>query len=389
MIQEEIGPFIKALNESLTSGSLIRLGVMHKRDKTKELTSVTAKLIKIKEGIRLSFVYRYPTKDVTKNHIIEECGNIVKLLLLNDFQQAELYTSEFNYFLTIQKNDFVVIRKKKSAVVEVPNLAHDREKERFIKPQNNDYLFELGITNAEGQVKTSMNDKFRQINKYIEIIDGIMKQINFNNDVKVVDMGSGKGYLTFALYDYLINNLKIKAVINGIEQREELVDQCNALAVKNNFDKLSFIKGSIQDVMLKDIDVLIALHACDTATDDAISRGIKSNAKLIICAPCCHKQLRKDMHPSDDLNYLNQYGILKERQAEMLTDAIRALFLEAFGYQTKVFEFIDTEHTPKNVMIVGIKQDQAIVPNDKFIQQIANLKKMYGIEKHYLEELLG
>ncbi|MEI8203137.1 MAG: SAM-dependent methyltransferase [Bacteroidota bacterium] len=388
MLAQEITSFIKVLNESIASQSLVRIGIMHKRDKTKELNSVTAKLIKIKEGIRLCFVYRYPTKDVTKNHIIEECGNIVKLLLLNDFYQAELYTTEFDYFLTIQKNDVVSLRKKKSVATELPNFAHDREKARIIKTQNN-YLFELGITNAEGQIKTSMNDKYRQINKYIEIIDGIMKQMKPDNGLKVIDMGSGKGYLTFALYDYFINALQISPSVTGIEQREELVSVCNSIALKSNFAKLKFVQGNIQEVPIKEIDVLIALHACDTATDDAIFRGIKSNAKLIICAPCCHKQVRKDMHPNEDLSFLNQYGILKERQAEMITDAMRALYLEAYGYQTKVFEFIDTEHTPKNVMIVGIKQEAMAVPIEKYLLQIKNLMKMFGISTHYLGALLN
>ena len=201
-------------------------------------------------------------------------------------------------------------------------------------------------------------------------------------------MGCGKGYLTFALYDYLHNKIKTTATVYGIEMREDLVNKCNSIAESVGYDKLHFKKGTIQDAVLPSIDMLIALHACDTATDDAIYKGIQANAKVIICAPCCHKQIRRQMAPDNELKSITKHGILLERQAEMVTDAIRALLLEANGYKTKVFDFIATEHTPKNVMIVGTKTKDGKVNKAEWLTKVAELKKLFNIEYHYLEKLL-
>jgi len=201
-------------------------------------------------------------------------------------------------------------------------------------------------------------------------------------------MGSGKGYLTFALYDFITNIMQKNITMTGVELRPDLVDTCNNIARKSGFENLSFIQGTIKDAPLNNIDILIALHACDTATDDAIYSGITSNASLIVCAPCCHKQIRREFDVPAPLNNVTKYGILKERQAEIITDTIRALLLEASGYKTNVFEFISTEHTPKNVMIVGEKTSER--PDDKrILDDITSIKKIYGIGNHYLETLLN
>jgi SAM-dependent methyltransferase len=264
---------------------------------------------------------------------------------------------------------------------------HDKIKKRFIILENNVYLRELGISTAEAKVKKDMEDKFRQINKYIEIADGIVSSAALPAGFHIVDMGSGKGYLTFALYDYLSNVLKLSPEVTGVELRPELVESSNRIARLAGFDKLKFQAGSIETAELAQIDMLIALHACDTATDEAIFRGIRAEAKVIICAPCCHKQVRKQIDPENDLKSITKFGILEERQAEILTDGIRALVLEAYGYKTKVFEFISTEHTPKNVLIVGIKKGNEKV-DDSILAQIRNIKKIYNIQFHHLEKLL-
>ena len=203
-------------------------------------------------------------------------------------------------------------------------------------------------------------------------------------------MGAGKGYLTFALYDFLVNNLKIKADITGVEVRDDLVNKCNAIAQNVGFQNLQFEKGYITNYFLPKTDVLIALHACDTATDDAIAKGIKSQADLIICAPCCHKQVRKLMNCQTHLQSMLQFGIHNDRLAEMLTDTIRALILEANGYETSVSEFISTEHTGKNVMIIGKKRKADNMGENPsfYLQQIEKLKEEFGVKFHYLEKLL-
>jgi hypothetical protein len=201
-------------------------------------------------------------------------------------------------------------------------------------------------------------------------------------------MGSGKGYLTFALYDYLVNQLKLNPTIIGVEYRKELVEKCNSIASESGFKKLTFNEGSIENADFPPADILIALHACDTATDEAIFRGIRSNAKVIVCAPCCHKQVRKEMQPENEISEITKHGILEERLAEILTDSIRSLILEAYGYKTKVFEFISTDHTPKNILIVGVKENNTPTPIESFLVQIQKLKTLFGLKFHFLEKLM-
>ena len=267
-------------------------------------------------------------------------------------------------------------------------FTHDKMKDKLIDLKDNIYLRELDITNGNFEVRREMSDKYRQINKYIELLEPNINELTLSGSLHVVDMGSGKGYLTFALYDYLTNNLKIEAKMTGVEFRQDLVDICTEIATKAGFNHLDFKKGNIADTKLEKIDILIALHACDTATDDAIFRGIKSDASLIVCAPCCHKQIRKAMNVTNELKSITRFGILKERQAEIITDTIRAMILEVFGYKTNVFEFVSLEHTPKNVMIVG-KKTTKNPDKQKILENISAIKKIYGIEKHYLETLLN
>ena len=231
-------------------------------------------------------------------------------------------------------------------------------------------------------------DKYRQINHYIEIIDGIVKDLQLQAPLHIADMGSGKGYLTFALYDYLHNKLQVPATITGVELRPELVATCNAIAAKAGYSQLHFQTGTIASYNAPATDILIALHACDTATDDAIFKGIEAGAKVIVVAPCCHKQIRKQMKPENELNAITKHGILLERQAEIVTDSIRSLILEMQDYKTKVFEFIATEHTPKNVLIVATKRRTAVNNQADLQEKITGLKTLFRIKEHYLEELM-
>jgi hypothetical protein len=205
-------------------------------------------------------------------------------------------------------------------------------------------------------------------------------------------MGSGKGYLTFALYDYLSSVMGLQPEITGIELRQNLVDFCNKNARLAGFSGLHFVATDINDFQPERLDMLIALHACDTATDLALAKGILAKVDTIVVAPCCHKQIRKAMDTQNELAPVLRYGILEERQAEILTDGIRALLLEANGYKTQVFEFISTEHTAKNVMItaVGTNDDPRLKQQGlNALEKVAALKAGFGIEEHYLEHLLN
>jgi len=385
-----LSSFLQLFQSAVDKNELVKITLASKRNKTADLKNVFIKPVALKAGNKLSFVYRYPTNDITKNVDVKEAVALIKKMLEEDFFNADLFTATNDHQLLQNIHGTGKLVSKPASMANKAGLQqHDKTKARIIKAGNNIYLHQLGITTFDGIVKKDMQDKYKQINRYVEIIDGIVKDLDFNKSISVVDMGSGKGYLTFALYDYLTATLKLQANVSGIEMREDLIITCNKIAAAAGFTDLHFKKGTIADTILPSTDMLIALHACDTATDDAIYKGIQANAKVIIAAPCCHKQIRRQMKPDNVLNTITKHGILLERQAEMVTDSIRALLLEAAGYKTRVFDFISSEHTPKNVLIVGIKSEKAVDKKEDYIEKVKALKGMFNIEEHYLEKLLG
>ena len=380
--------FVEKLQSFIEKKELLKFTLSSPKDKSADLKKVIITAVELKKGYCLNFVYRHTTKDITKNFEIVE--GIALIFNASDSQvyNAEILSAAENLSLYTLPNGKIQVKTTASTLKAPIMLAHDKAKDKLVTLDNNLYLKELGITNANFELRREMSDKYRQINKYIELLSPNLKEANLQDGFHVVDMGSGKGYLTFALYDYLTNNMKLNPTMTGVEFRPDLVQICNDIAAKANFSQLKFEKGTIADTQLDKIDVLIALHACDTATDDAIFRGIKSGSTLIVCAPCCHKQIRKAMNVSGELTNVTKFGILKERQAEIITDTLRALIMEYFGYKTNVFEFIPLEHTPKNVMIVGRKVSVSAVDQKRILADIAAIKKLYGIDKHYLETLM-
>jgi hypothetical protein len=381
--------FLTKVSECLSGNHLVKLTLSNKRDKSGELKNVFVKPVQLKTGLHFSFVYRYPTKDITKNYTQTESISLLRGMIGIDFLKADLYSTTATFHLTILPGGKTQLLEKAHETAAAPDTSHDKAKKRMITSTDNIYLHELGVTTIEGKVKSDKQDKFRQINKYVEIVDSIIRSSDLPDSFTIADMGAGKGYLTFALYDYLTTVLHRTPVVTGVEQRPELVDKCNDIAGKAGFKGLSFATGSIEDAELGSIDMLIALHACDIATDQAIYQGIRAGAKVILCAPCCHKQIRSQLQPVNELKTITRHGILAERQAEILTDTIRSLILEAHGYSTTVFEFISTEHTPKNVMISAIKTKSAPQDTAKTLDQVKKLKESYGIKYHHLEKLLG
>jgi tRNA A58 N-methylase Trm61 len=388
-MQHNLQLFLQNISASFAGQQLIKITLGNKREKSAELKNIFIKPVTIKNSPKLSYTYRNNTNDTFKNYDIKESLILIEKMLQTDFYNADLFTATNDFHLSTDKNGSVkIITRPASLSIKEDAGQHDKQKNRVVNSVTALYLHELGITTAEGIVKKDMQDKFKQINRYVEIIEGIIKEIDFEKNITVADMGSGKGYLTFALYDYLTANLKLAATVTGIELREDLVKKCNTIAAAVNYKNLIFKKGTIQDAELISIDMLIALHACDTATDDAIYKGIQANAKVIICAPCCHKQIRKQMAPQNELKNITKHGILLERQAEIVTDTIRSLILEAYGYKTKVFEFIATEHTPKNVLIVGTKSEKNEAAKKESLDKVSGLKNLFNIKTHYLETLL-
>lgn len=384
--------FISRLGESLKTQEFVKLTLGKYRGTDSALNRIVIRAVQLKSGLKLSFTYCYKTQEIVKNHPIEPGLEIINSLLGSEFMSARLFTPDQDIQVEYNKNKKITINLIKPASTNpyktIPQ-GHDRKKTRWIESENNLYLTALGVTNEQGGIVKSMEDKFRQINKFIEIVQSLLESsgLDQKSEFSIVDMGSGKGYLTFALYDFL-NTISDKRVsVTGIESRKNLVDFCNQVAASVEFEQLHFDRGTIKDHRIEATDVTIALHACDTATDDAIYQGIQSKSSLIILAPCCHKQIRKEIRPSGSLKDLLKFGILLERQAEIVTDGLRALFLELSGYDAKVFEFISPEHTSKNLMVVGVKHDRTI-ETAIILQQIKDLKNLYGIKFHYLESLL-
>lgn len=388
MTDPQMQEFFTHLRTSLTEKNLVRITLSKPRSKEAQPYKAFVKPAYIKGELMLTFTLKNATNDITKNFSIEAGIAEIERYLTEHFYLAVLFTTENDWLIKSARQGKFKLRATKPTFKEPADFTHDKQKNHAIKRA--DFLTELGVTDAKGRIAKDMGDKFKQINKFVEIIAGLLKKADFiqeNKTIKVTDMGAGKGYLTFAVYDYLVNKLNLQAEVTGVEIRRDLIKICNTVAQKVGFEKLQFEKGYIGNYELPATDILIALHACDTATDDAIKKGIDAGAELIICAPCCHKQIRKAMTTSETLQSVLQYGILQERQAEIITDTIRALLLEANGYKTKVFEFISTEHTGKNVMIIGEKHGRK-VDREKYLRETEKLKREFGIVEHYLERQL-
>ena len=431
--------FINKLESSLKDGSFVKLTLskpvgtrqatsVQMRQATsvqelKDIRNVYVKPIILRNEKMYSFTYRYERRDETKKYDARQSLEVITNLISEIFLNATLFTLTEDVTLLISKKGKATVMTKAVKEQREQNVEHDKVKNRLINPEN-PWWFKLGLTTREGKVTADMQHKFKQICKYVEIVDGVMKNVKFDGKIRIADMGAGKGYLTFALYEYLTQKCKYDIAMEGVEIRPDLVVKINEIIKESNLKDFRFVESSIEAYACQQstdnrqqtidnrqqstdnfsdfqifrfsdskrfsdsIDVLIALHACNTATDDAIIKGIESGAKLIICAPCCHKQIRQEMEKSKVVDAITRYGIFMERQAVMITDTIRALIMEYFGYKTQVMEFIEMEHTPKNVLLVGRKaNDPDEEEKAKILNEIKSLKERYGIEKHYLERI--
>lgn len=375
---------LQKLSNSLANHTFVKLTLSKPTLAAGDLRNVYARLVDIKNQPHLSFTLRYPTRDETKNFLPQDGLSEIAHWLGKYFLNADLFTLQEDITLMLNKKGKATLLIKKPSHPAPADTQHNKEKKRPLRSTEGHYLYALGITNAEGEVLPTGQKKYKQISRYIELISDLLKEHPLPPDARIVDMGAGKGYLTFALYDYLTQFAGYAPRFTGIELRQHLVDFCNELSKKSGFATLDFQAEDINTFETGRLDMLIALHACDTATDLAIAKGIRAGASIIVVAPCCHKQIRRDMDCHNELAPILKYGILEERQAELLTDGIRALLMEAHGYRTKVFEFISTQHTPKNLMIAGIKGK----PRPEALDQVAAIKQSFGIRSHFLEELL-
>lgn len=381
--------FLALLADALQAGTLAKLVLARHVGADQTLQRIIAKPLVVKGQPCLSLVYRHQTRDITRNLALEQAQALVAELLPESFRNAHLFTAEGEVQLGFSKKGKPMLQRHVAQPArEQTAVAHDREKKRYLE-LSRPFLRDLGVTDAQGALIPSMSRKWKQINKFIEVFDHALASAPLAADqaLRVADFGSGKGYLTFAMHDYLRNSLSREAQVTGVELRLDMVELCNAAAARLEHPGLEFQCGDVRSVVPEAIEVMIALHACDIATDYAIHTGIRCNAAIIMCSPCCHKQIRPQLHSPGLLQPMLQYGLHLGQQAEMLTDSLRALYLEACGYETKVFEFISLEHTNKNKMILAVKRRQA-ADNTALLAKIEQLKAFYGVKEHCLETLL-
>ncbi len=385
---ENIEKFISEFAGSLHRETFVKMTLGNYRGIDAHLQKLLIRLVETRKGMRLFFLYRHDMRDTAKNFDFTEGTAKICASLGTEFFSGHLFTTENDFQLDIGKKGKSRLNAGKPTFKTKPNLEHDREKQIQINP-NSFYLKALGITTDRGEIRDKQQDKWKQINKFVETLGNLFDKspLAERGELNIVDMGAGKGYLTFATYDFFKNVRGLNVKVTGVDTKQELIGLCSDIARASEFENLNFVHGFIGEYELKDVDILIALHACNTATDDAIFQGIKAKTDLIVVAPCCHQELRPQMKAPEMFKNIYKHGIMLEREAESITDGLRSLLLEKSGYSTKLFEFVSTEHTPKNNMIVGTKTPGK---NDAEVlaEQIQAVKDFYGIKEQRLENLL-
>ena len=382
--------FLDLCIEAVRQDSLVKLTLGNGSGADASLKNIFVRPVSLRAGPRLSFIFRHATRDVTKNFTREEGLAQIKARLGSEFRSASLFTTGQSAQLELRDGRPPRLTFGPTVHAAPPDTSHDQAKKRFIDPKHAPWLHALGVSTKEGRICVGMEAKFRQINKFVELLQSLLKESRLTaaDFLILVDMGCGKGYLTFAACELLARSGVANLAVRGIEARPELVELCNRVAAENRLAELRFEAGTIESTSLDRLDVLVALHACDTATDDAIAKGVQAGASLILVAPCCHQELRPRLRPPPVLGPALRHGILRERQAEFVTDALRAALLEWAGYGAKVFEFISTEHTAKNVMIVGVKRTRE-TDREELARQVREFAAFYGIRSQRLAGQLG
>jgi len=371
----------------------VKLTLGNYRGDDDSLQKVLVRPVETKKGDRIMFQYRGRTGDRVENFLPDEAIKRVQNHLASGFRNGHLFTTQKDLQLTIGKRSARLTAGKPS-FTKGEATSHDRQK-KYLVDQNAYYLKALGITTDAGAIRSDARDKWKQINKFVEILAGLYESsdLKAKPNLSLVDMGSGKGYLTFAAYEHLVrtgsesDRVPPDVSVTGVESRRELVDLCNQIAQAGGYEGLKFVRSCIAEFQADAIDILIALHACDTATDDALFKGITGNASIIIAAPCCHHEVKAQMKSPEILSDILKHPVMHERTAETITDGLRSLLLEREGYRTKLFEFVATEHTPKNNMLVAVRAKQ---PADraKIQDHIDRVKHEFGIKSQRLDGLL-
>lgn len=348
-----------------------------------ELTKVTVRPVVIRGELVFQETRYIGTKVLHENYDAEKIQDKLVRYLQEEFGQLEAECVDKKVTILTNKKGTVTIREKKKAAVRDLGLEqecsfeHNRSKNHILKDgETVDFLAALGVQTPEGRVVKSKYHKFKQLNRYLEFIEDILPVLSNEDTIRIVDFGCGKSYLTFALYYYLkiIQNKNIEII--GLDLKKDVIDDCNALKDKLGYQGLRFIKGDIKDYENGDkIDMVVSLHACDTATDYAIAKAVSWGAKVIMAVPCCQHELNKQI-VCEPLQEILKYGIVKERISALITDAYRADCLEKMGYETQILEFIDLEHTPKNLLIRAVRKEKKISPKKNGKEYSGSLEEL-------------
>ena len=301
-------------------------------------------------------------------------------LIANKYKQVNIWNENSTCEIKISKKGKIFFTKKNSDNSKVINKNHNKQKNYILKEgMIIEPLIDLGVFTKEGKVINSKYDKYKQINRFIEIIDDEIKKSNFDK-ITVLDFGCGKSYLTFVLYYYLVEIKKIDATIIGLDLKQDVIKKCNDIAKKYGYSKLSFELGDINGYKYTDkVDMVLTLHACDTATDYALYNAINWNAKLIFSVPCCQHEFNEQFK-TEEFSVLSKYGIVKERVSALMTDAVRGNLLEVMGYRTQLLEFIDIAHSPKNILIRAAKETIKEEAKNKALTEVESLMKEFNLK---------
>ena len=353
-------------------------GVIYgKKDKNQKNEKVKIDTILIKDKPVLQFA-TYTDKQVFHKNVEEtEARDLIISFLTDEFNNLELTTEEYIYSYRVTQKGKVLSNKRKTKEVSLVLVSHNKKKNYILEDGTLvPALVDLGIQMPDGKVTKAGYDKFKQINRFLEIIDDCISE---EKHLNIIDFGCGKSYLTFILYYYFVEIKKMDVTITGLDLKEDVIDHCNEIAEKYGYSKLKFYKGDIAKYKEKnDIDMIVTLHACDTATDYALYHAITMNVKYIFSVPCCQHEINLELD-SKNFHVINKFGILKDRFSALLTDAIRANILQYYGYKTNVMEFVDFENSPKNLLIRAVKTNNSL--NPKIKEEIDAILREYNISQ--------
>ena len=360
-------------------------GVISDKRNKAEVQKIKLRPVVIKNTFLIQVTEYIGKQVIHDNKTLEAAKEYIYVSLRDNFKQANIRTEEYTYNILISKKGQVTIKKKKEIEKKKPVLIHNRVKKYLLqegKPV--DFLVYLGVMSNEGFVVKSKYDKFRQINRFLEFVEDIVDKLPKNKTINIIDFGCGKSYLTFAIYYYLKKEKNLDVNIVDLDLKSDVIKHCNQIATDLKYDGLEFLEGDIAQYKGKDdVDMVVTLHACDTATDYAIAKAIGWNAKVLLSVPCCQHELNNQIQ-NELLSPIFKYGILMEKMSALITDGIRAGVLEEHGYDTQILEFIDMEHTPKNLMIRAVKKKNVSYTKN---QKLDNLIKELNV-KPTIKELI-